>query len=198
MLVASGVLPRDGAYAVEPKLDGWRVIVHIGDAVRVLTRPGRDLTASVPALQQLASVVPARTVLDGEVVAGSGRARSFYSVAPRLSERPERRREPVTFAVFDVLAYEGQKVARLPYSERRGLLDDLRLAGPCWCLVPSWRHIDLRALLAACAEHDVEGVVAKRLQSRYQPGQRTRDWIKVKTVEWRTTHAPRRQDAVVY
>jgi bifunctional non-homologous end joining protein LigD len=183
MLAMSGVLPADGAYAVEPKLDGWRVIVHVRDEVRVFTRPGRDLTASIPGLQELASVVPAGTVLDGELVAGSGRARSFYRVTPQLAQRPDPRRESVTFAVFDVLALAGKRVTSRSYAERRVLLDDLALLGPSWCVVPSWRHIDLRALLAACAEHDVEGVVAKRLASRYRPGQRSRDWIKMKTVE---------------
>src|SRR3954447_25518846 len=105
---------------------------------------------------------------------------------------------PVTFSVFDVLAYDGRRMTRVTYQERRACLDELALFGSSWCALPSWRDVDIRALLAACAEHDVEGVVAKRLASRYQPGQRTRDWLKVKTGEWRAVHAPRRHDQRVH
>ena len=59
--------------------------------------------------------------------------------------------------------------------------------------VPAYPSLGVE-LLAACIEHGLEGVVAKRLESRYRCGERSVDWIKVKTTEWRMTHASRRHD----
>ncbi len=66
----------------------------------VYSRPGRNVTDSVPQLGRLAGAVPAGTVLDGELVAGTGRASSFYQLSPSLSTK----RAAVTFAAFDLLA----------------------------------------------------------------------------------------------
>jgi bifunctional non-homologous end joining protein LigD len=74
------------------------------------------------------------------------------------------------------------------------LLDGLGLHGTAWCTLPSWTKVDIRALLAACAEQDVEGVVAKRLDGRYESGRRSPSWVKVKTDAWRAVHAPRRHE----
>jgi len=70
-------------------------------------------------------------------------------------------------------------------------LESLALVGPGWCTI---RSLDAqpRELLDACAELDVEGVVAKRLDSPYRPGVRSGDWLKVKTAEWKSAHAPMR------
>ena len=79
-------------WAYDAKLDGWRAVVHVGGAgVAVYSRPGRDITAMLPSLQALAGVVPVGTVLDGELVAGSGGASSFYRLATLMATRPERR-----------------------------------------------------------------------------------------------------------
>jgi bifunctional non-homologous end joining protein LigD len=80
-----------------------------------------------------------------------------------------------------------------PYIERRALLDALALEGPAWCATARLRG-SVANVLAACAEHDVEGVVAKRTDSPYRPGERSGDWLKVKTVEWRAFHASRRHE----
>jgi ATP-dependent DNA ligase len=53
-------------------------------------------------------------------------------------------------------------------------------------------HGTVTDALHACAEHDVEGIVAKRVDSPYRPGERSGDWLKMKTADWRAEHAPRR------
>jgi ATP-dependent DNA ligase len=58
MLASTAISPRPGEYAFEPKLDGWRVIVHVRDGVRVFTRPGSDATQSLPEFAALAGAVP--------------------------------------------------------------------------------------------------------------------------------------------
>ena len=152
------------------------------------SRPGRDVTADLPQLGALHGAVPAGTVLDGELVSGSGGSSSFYQLSPHLSAR----RASVTFAAFDLLALPGRSLINAPYWERRQLLSDLSLVAPAWCTVPVWTDVDVADLLAACELHGVEGRMAKRIHSRYRPGRRSPDWVKVKTHTWRTTHAPLR------
>ncbi len=86
---------------------------------------------------------------------------------------------PVAYLVFDVMHLDGRSTISLPYEERRQLLEELRLSGPHWQTPPSFRGGGRAVLEAARAQH-LEGVVAKRLRSPYQPGRRSRDWVKVK------------------
>ncbi len=189
-MLASSSAPRQltGRWVLEPKFDGWRVIVAVDGDVRVWTRRGHDLTERLPELTPLGDLFTTRVVLDGELVAGQGRAGDFYGVLPRVAAR--NRPVPLTFVAFDVLAFDGPVVDQ-PYRQRRALLDSLELNGPAWCTTPQL-HGNVVDVLTACREHNVEGIVAKRVESRYRPGERSGDWLKVKTADWRVAHAPRR------
>ena len=90
-----------------------------------------------------------------------------------------------------MLAFD-RPVIDQPYFRRRAILDALALRGPAWGTVPQL-HGTVAEALTACAEHGVEGIVAKRLDSPYRPGERSGDWLKVKTAEWRVAHAERRR-----
>jgi bifunctional non-homologous end joining protein LigD len=135
-------------------------------------------------------------VLDGEVVAFDETGRpSFETLQGRMAGRAGQgtmagragpagrqgrvRGPAVTFLVFDLLWLDGRLLTGRPYSERRELLVELALAGPAWQTVGSFAGAGT-ALLAATREQGLEGVVAKRLQSRYLSGRRTRNWLKVK------------------
>ncbi len=129
LATASRRLEGDG-WAFEPKLDGWRALVHMtGGGVAVFTRPGRNVTGSLPQLASLAAILPTGTVLDGELVAGSGRASSFYRLSPQLCGG----RAGVSFAAFDLLALGGRSLLFVPYEEPRRHLAELSLRGPAWC-----------------------------------------------------------------
>ena len=83
MLATASRKLEGGGWAFEPKLDGWRALLHVGEEVTVYSRPGRDITRDLPQLAGLAGgAVPAGTVIDGELVAGSGRASSSTSSRP--------------------------------------------------------------------------------------------------------------------
>jgi bifunctional non-homologous end joining protein LigD len=88
---------------------------------------------------------------------------------------------PVTYMVFDLLYLEGRSTMGLPYEKRREKLEALALEGPNW-QTPSYHRGEGKALLAASRERGLEGIIAKRLDSAYVPGRRTREWIKVKNV----------------
>jgi ATP-dependent DNA ligase len=178
-MLASACAPRRlvGQWVMEPKFDGWRVIVAIDGDVRVWKRRGHDLTARLPELAGLADVVDAPVVLDGELVAGQGHASDFYGALGRVGAR--NRTTPLTFVAFDVLAFDGPVIDQ-PCRNRRALLDGLALNGDAWCATPQLQaHIV--GVLAACREHDVEGIVAKRpgnaCHHNLQPHSRTPAYI---------------------
>ena len=188
-MLASTQPPKEGAeWAFEPKLDGWRALVYVDDAVTVRTRTGRNVTDHLESLQTL-SEVGRRMVLDGELVADAGRAGDFYRLGPNL--RASSRRD-ITFVAFDLLVLDDENLCGRPYHERRRLLEELKFCGPGWITIPALAGAP-RVLLDACAELDVEGVMAKRVDSPYRPGVRSDDWLKLKTVAWKRGHAPRRR-----
>ena len=177
-------LPADQAsWAFEPKWDGYRALGHVvGGGLALRSRNGVDMAGWFPELGGLAGALGGRgAVLDGEVVAFDDRGRpSFEALQQRMAGRAGRRRgAPVTYLVFDLLWLDGRLLTGLPYTERRRLLEDLAVAGDAWQTVGSFPGAGT-ALLAATAEQGLEGVVAKRLASTYQPGRRTRHWLKVK------------------
>ncbi len=198
MLATPGVLPgpaADDAFGYEMKWDGVRVMLHLsGATVWAKSRTDRDVTTTYPELQALGAASGARAcVLDGEVVAVDGTGRiSFGALQPRMhAARPTPallERIPVTYLVFDLLHLDDTSTVDLPYAARRELLTSLRLRGPHWRTPPSFVGNGEQALATSLAQ-GLEGIVAKRLVSRYQPGRRSPDWIKVKNV--------RTQEAVV-
>ena len=196
MLADRGLPSGDlGCWAVEPKLDGWRVTVladpSLPGGVIVRTRRGHVITGSVPGIEALGRIGRS-LVLDGELVARAGRASDFYGLMPSIGNRSMRSTAPVSFWAFDVLWLDDELLVDRSYVDRRAVLDALPLDGACR-VVRRFPGTDVQDLLDACVVHDVEGVVLKRLASRYRPGERSRFWRKVKSPDWAIHHAQRRR-----
>ena len=100
----------------------------------------------------------------------------------------------VSFQAFDILRCEGEDLYRFTWSDRRAALDALHLHGTEWGTVPALDEAVLEDALTACASLDLEGLVLKRCASIYRPGERSKDWIKVKTPDWRERHGSRRHE----
>ena len=177
-------------WTVEAKLDGWRATVGISSGRQVVrTRRGRDVTDHLPELAALAHL-GVDVVLDGEIIVGGGRPAEFYALAGAMSTR--RRRLPLTFVAFDVLAVDGVDVCAHPHHERRRLLDRLAdITDGTMVVVPSLPGTDLDLVLASCQHLELEGVVVKRRTGTYRPGARSTDWRKLKTPAW-AEHRARR------
>jgi bifunctional non-homologous end joining protein LigD len=196
MLASGGAIRGDADdYCFEPKLDGWRAMVSVaGGRVEVRTRNGHDVTVALPELEPLAGAFfGCSVVLDGELVAHSGDPRSFYRLSGRMAARRStaveaaRARTPATFAAFDVLWCDGD-VTGHTYVERRELLESFKLQGAAWCTVSSFPGLGAE-LFAACNALELEGLVAKRCDSRYEPGARSKHWVKAKCAAWFSDHA---------
>lgn len=197
LAVLAGLPARQSEYGFEYKWDGIRVVCFCdGENVRLETRNLLDVTASYPELRGLAGALEGRTaVLDGEVVALDEQGRpSFGLLQHRMGLTDERALErraaeiPVSYMVFDLLYLDGRSATGEPYVERRRLLEALGLAGEHLQTPPS-NPGEGDAMLAAARELMLEGIMAKRLESAYRPGLRSREWLKVKIT--------RRQEFVV-
>jgi len=175
MLLRSGAIPS-GDYAFEVKWDGFRALVSRNGDFTVRSRRGWNMTALLPELSDL----PADTVFDGEIVAFENGRPHFPLVCDRLLHGD--RSVPLNYVIFDVLRLEGDPNLRLPYRERRQLLDGLKLGDGPWFVAETFD--DGAALFAAVCEQGMEGIVAKRQTQPYRPGER--GWVKTKNkAYWR-------------
>ncbi len=188
MLATAAQLPDDdAAWGYEFKWDGVRAVAAVRRGVLGLTsRKGTDITVRYPELGRLpAALVGHDAVVDGEIVAMDEHGRPDFGAlqnrmhrtgaeVPRLAAA-----RPVTYLVFDLLAWDGEDMLELPYAERRARLDALGLAGHRWAATP-WFEGGGADVLAASEENGLEGVVAKRLDSVYRPGARSPEWRKIK------------------
>jgi bifunctional non-homologous end joining protein LigD len=193
MLASAGSLPTsDAGWAYEFKWDGVRAIADVaGGWVSALSRGDKDLTAAFPELAELAALLgPRAATLDGELVAcdDSGRPdfgrlqhRLNLSSAALVARRAAE--VAVSYLVFDLLALDGRSLVDQTYDERRDLLESLKLSGSAVVTPPAFRDSAGSAVLAAATRAGLEGVVAKRRDSRYRPGERSGSWIKIKIVK---------------
>jgi bifunctional non-homologous end joining protein LigD len=178
LATAAEELPKGSGWLYEVKWDGYRAIVRIrAGEVTLTSRNGKDLTGRFPTVASaLARAV--RTpdcVLDGEVCALDEQGRASFSAMQQGKDGT-----PLVFYAFDVLEVEGEPLVDLPLVERRERLAEL---------VDTRRGVvrlsetfeDGEALLEAAEKQGLEGVIAKRADSRYLPGRRSREWLKVKT-----------------
>jgi bifunctional non-homologous end joining protein LigD len=195
MLATSADEPFDDpGWLFEVKWDGVRAVAtttrpgtDAPAATHLVSRQDNDITAGYPELASLWERVLARNaVLDGEIVAlGPGGVPSFQRLQSRMHVRDPaaverlRRQIPVTFMAFDLLAVDGELLVDLPLRDRLERLDEILVPGVAVQRSAAVRA-DGEALYAAAAARGLEGVVAKRLDSRYQPGRRSRDWLKIK------------------
>jgi bifunctional non-homologous end joining protein LigD len=177
----------DAAWAYEMTWDGVRAVGYVaGGRLRLVTADDRDVTAGYPELRALGeALAPTECVLDGEVVGFDDQGRVSPDLPRRRAEvtdaaaaRRVAARTPVQYLLFDLLWLDGRSTVELPYQGRRELLEGLDLSGPHWQTPPHFTGGGAHAV-AAAREQGLPGVTAKRRDSAYQPGRRTRRWLKI-------------------
>ena len=196
MLATPGPLPIEPGWAFEVKWDGVRAFARVQDGqARLTSRNGNDITGAYPELLRPHSGQARSTpmLIDGEVVALDAAGRpDFGRLQARMHVRaPDAalvRATPVVFITFDVLHVGDRSLLHDPYDDRRRVLGGLGLTGPSWQLAEAFLQ-DGAAVVEATRAQGMEGVVAKRRDSCYEPGRRSEHWVKVKH--------QRRQSAVI-
>ncbi|MDT9695194.1 RNA ligase family protein [Streptomyces sp. P17] len=195
MLATPGTLPpatQDARWAYETKQDGQRVVVYLaGDGSLVLrARSGEEVTAAYPELLPLGGALGATpAVLDGEVLALDEQGRADFQLLQSrmgLAHAPGRAarraaQTPVHLVLFDVMHLGDRSLVPLSYVRRREQLERLGLDGPHWS-TPAAIVGHGEQALSATREHGLEGLVCKRLDSVYEPGVRSRAWIKIRNM----------------
>jgi DNA ligase D-like protein (predicted 3'-phosphoesterase) len=179
---ASGPFNSD-AWLFEIKWDGIRAIAYVNDTLFLKSRNDLELGGQFPELGELLTLAPG-TVLDGEIVAMSGGRPDMQALLSRLQKGsgripPPRATVPVTYIVFDILEKDGKPLLDLPLLERRKILQQAVTEGPHVIVsVP----VEERGedYFRAAAAKGLEGIMAKRKDSSYEPGLRSGAWLKVK------------------
>lgn len=180
----------DGDWAFELKWDGVRTIAVVdGRDVALFSRSGRKVAETYPEVTEgLGELLPDRPlVLDGEIVALGRRGAPDFSLLQhriQLTHDAEiaaaRDEVPVKLLVFDVLRAGGKDLSGTGYARRREILQGLGLDELDGIEVPAAVEGDVDAAIELSRDRGLEGVVAKRLGSRYLPGRRSGSWIKIK------------------
>ncbi|MFI9756768.1 ATP-dependent DNA ligase [Streptomyces sp. NPDC051963] len=195
MLATPGSLPptaQDARWAYETKQDGQRVVAYLaGDGGLVLrARSGEEITGAYPELAPLGEALDTTpAVLDGEILALDDHGRADFQLLQSrmgLAHAPARAarlaaRTPVHLVLFDVMDLDRHSLLSLSYARRRGQLEALGLQGPFWS-TPAALVGHGEQALRATRDHGLEGLVCKRLDSVYEPGVRSRAWIKIRNM----------------
>jgi len=194
MLASIGTdIPEGSAWTFEPKYDGIRVLAYATPvAARLVTRNGKDKTAQFPgiaeAVRKLASRGRRALVLDGEVVAlHDGTPARFQELQQRMHVKDARAiagyetTAPVALMAFDILVDGKDVLVHEPWTKRRAHLEKRLAKHESAELRLTESDLDDGRAMLARARHDGwEGIIAKRIAAPYQPGVRSRDWLKLK------------------
>jgi bifunctional non-homologous end joining protein LigD len=178
LLVRTDRLPDDGTkWAYQLKLDGYRAIAYrTGGKVQLRSRNDNDFSARYRDVMKGLAKLPDDTVIDGEIVAFDGGGRPSFAALQNYAPPT-----PLAYYVFDVMMLTGRDVTREPFDARVRLLErDVLpvLSEP----VRYTESLDapLRDLVHSIQVHGFEGLVAKRRDSRYEPGLRSGKWMKMR------------------
>jgi bifunctional non-homologous end joining protein LigD len=186
MLATAGThVPSGEDWCHEVKWDGVRALATVGPAgVRLTSRNGNDITGAWPELTAPPTGgVIGDQVVDGEIIALNERGLpDFRVLAERIHVRKATtvarlaERVPATYMAFDLLRHDGEDIIGKPLTERRNRLAALDLGSSGW-QVPG-TYDDGGMLSGATKSQGLEGIVSKRRDSRYRPGERTQQWLK--------------------
>ena len=174
LAIRATALPRGGDWLFEPKWDGFRAIATLsGGDVSLRSRNDKDLGDRFATVVRglPAAIATPDAVLDGEVCALDDTGTARFGSLQRGDGR-------LVFVAFDLLELDGRPLVDEPLTSRRELLASIVRPDAAVQVSPTFDDGD--ALLAACREQGIEGVVAKRAGSRYRQGARSPDWVKVK------------------
>lgn len=189
----SDTLPEGEAWCFEPKLDGVRALgwAEPGSPVRIYSRRGQRLELAFPEISEALELLACRSgsgfVVDGEIVAAtSERAPRFEDLRARFNLREPSeiaqwaRARPAEFFIFDLLWLDGEDLRALPLSDRKERLRSLLKSASHRLHYIPYDVASGGALRERARREGWEGVIAKRLKSRYRSGERVQDWVKVK------------------
>jgi bifunctional non-homologous end joining protein LigD len=174
-------LPKGEEWIYEVKFDGVRALaIKRGNELELLSRANKDLSYKFgEVLKPLAKLVAKDFVLDGEVVAMDPAGRSSFQLLQNYQSTGEPK-TPLLYYVFDLIHLDGKDLTAIPLTERKALAESLvRSLGPVIRFSQSIKA-DSQKLMSAMQAQGLEGLIAKRRDSKYEAGRRSGNWVKFK------------------
>ncbi|WHY93121.1 ATP-dependent DNA ligase [Neobacillus cucumis] len=167
----------DDEYLTELKLDGFRAIwTKFDNKVNIYTRHKNNITSKFPELVDLP--VPNGIVLDGEIVVTDNKGRPDFEACMErfLSTKSGHQ---ISFSVFDIIYYKGDKINNLPLLDRKGILGEVISEDTPLFNKVKWVEGNAKQYFELIKQHGLEGIVQKKANSKYQINKRSFDWLKV-------------------
>jgi bifunctional non-homologous end joining protein LigD len=178
LLLRTDSLPNDARWAYQLKLDGYRAIAFkTAKKLHLRSRNDNDFSLRYPSVVQGPAKLPDETVIDGEIIALDNEGRPSFNRLQKYGSAPG----AVLYFVFDVMMLAGRNVTGEPLRVRRALLESKilpKLSEPVRYAEPL--EASLPVLIESVKANGLEGLVAKRLDSRYEPGLRSGLWQKMR------------------
>jgi DNA ligase D-like protein (predicted ligase) len=171
----------------EVKWDGIRAIAYVDEELSITSRRGNELLHAFPELSELKELVTGSAILDGEVVVLRGGKPEFQLAIERLNAPALRvsylaRRFPASYVVFDILRLNGEWLLKKPLMERKRILEEALKEGR-HVVIADFVEEQGEEYFEAALKLGLEGIVAKRKTSVYEPGKRSGDWLKIKRIK---------------
>jgi DNA ligase D-like protein (predicted ligase) len=167
-------LPAGRGWLHEIKLDGWRLeSVKTGGKVMLYSRRGKSFNTQFKEIANALNYLPDETVIDGEVVAIDENGRPNFNLLQNFRSAGTN----IQYFAFDILMHKGKELTRLPLSQRRQVLASV-IRPDTYVEISEASNRPLSEMVKFIREHGLEGIVAKRADSVYQPGLRTGLWRK--------------------
>ncbi|MDU0203665.1 MULTISPECIES: RNA ligase family protein [Paenibacillus] len=186
--ISTEALPESGDWVAQIKWDGVRMLTYFdGNEVRLINRRLNDRTMQYPEIANISTYCKAKSViLDGEIIALKDGKPSFHEIMRRDGVRNSKnipqllKTVPVVYMIFDILFHDGQWVVEQPLQQRQQLLSKVVSTSEMIQVVPN--HSDPASLYAVMEQHDMEGIVLKDLNSKYQLNGKDKRWMKKKII----------------
>ncbi|MFH1031427.1 MAG: non-homologous end-joining DNA ligase [Chloroflexota bacterium] len=189
MLAGSAETPFSNPdWLFEPKLDGYRIIAEIKDSnVRLLSRRGLDVTQKYDIIREsLRPQSATQLVLDGEIVALDEKGKLCFQCLQNYLESVGRAKAhseeapPIIYYVFDILYLDGYELQAIPLTVRKKILERILVASASVRLMEHFEG-DGTAIYRGAIDQGLEGIIAKRKDSKYEAGRRSSSWLKIKS-----------------
>jgi bifunctional non-homologous end joining protein LigD len=168
-------IPDDQGWLYEVKLDGYRALaVNSNGTVSLFSRRRNSFNRQYPLVHRALSDLPENSVIDGEIVALDEKGRPDFNLLQHYAKQASR----IHYFVFDLLVYKNCDLIRLPLIERRDIMRSVLSFRSSPIRIAESFETSALDIITAAQEQGLEGVIAKRKSSLYEPAHRTGSWVK--------------------
>ena len=173
---------NDKNYIFELKFDGIRVLIYANPKnINIISRNGQNLTSKFPELLSIKNLVKDKCIFDGELVVLENGIPNFKKIMARtISKKQDYLKSPVSFVCFDII-YKNKDLTNLPLIKRKEILNTY----PDTDNFIKIKYIKEQGtnLFKIIKQKNLEGIIAKKIESKYHINKRTDDWVKIKNIK---------------